>query len=175
MAQLIDDLLGYAKLGRRALGTSAVSLDEVLTHLKSELSQRLREEGGQLHIAKDLPVVNGDPTLLGQVFSNLIQNALTYRAADRPAQVTVDWERSANSVLVHVRDHGIGIAPEHLEKIFNVFQRLHSDEEFAGTGIGLAVVHKALKLLGGSIQVSSEPGNGSVFSVKLPAPPAATE
>jgi PAS domain S-box-containing protein len=174
MARLIDDLLSYAKLGRKPVAPAPVSLAQVLRHVGMDLAARMAEDGSQLVVADDLPMVLGEATLLGQVFGNLIENALTYRQAGSPARVVVAWRPAGERVLVDVSDQGIGISAEHLGKIFNVFQRLHSDEQYPGTGIGLAVVTKALAMLGGDVQVQSEPGKGSMFTVSLPTAAAAT-
>ncbi len=174
MARLIDDLLAYSKLGRKTLKLEPVSLSDVLHNVSNDFAHRVEEEGGRLNIAPDLPQVRGEATLLGQVFCNLIDNALTYKRPGVPAEVAVTWEAGTDHVLVRVADHGIGIPEEHLDKIFNVFQRLHSDEDFPGTGIGLAVVHKALALIGGDVRVQSRPGQGSIFTVRLLTPRATT-
>ena len=92
---------------------------------------------------------------------------MTYSRPGVPPEVSVTGTADARHAVVDVTDHGIGIAEEHLVKIFNVFQRLHSDEDFPGTGIGLAVVHKALALMGGDVSVQSRPGQGSIFTVRL--------
>jgi PAS domain S-box-containing protein len=169
MSRLIDDLLEYSKLGRKALRFGDVSLAEVLRHVQADFAPRMAEEGARLEVAADLPAVRGDATLLGRLFSNLVDNALTYRRPGEGARVRVDWRRVDGRVEVDVADEGVGIAAEHLERIFDVFQRLHSDEEFAGTGIGLAVVKKAADLLEAEVRVVSEPGRGSTFTVALPA------
>jgi signal transduction histidine kinase len=169
MARLIDDLLEYSKLGRKALRFGEVPLAEVLRHVQADFAPRLAEEGGTLEVAPDLPVVRGEATLLGRLFSNLVDNALTYRREGEPARVHVSWRRVGGYVEVDVADEGVGIPPEHQERIFDVFQRLHSDEEFAGTGIGLAVVKKVADLLEAELRVASEPGRGSTFTVALPA------
>jgi PAS domain S-box-containing protein len=169
MARLIDDLLEYSKLGRKALRFGDVPLAEVLRHVQEDFAPRLAEEGGTLEVAPDLPAVRGEAILLGRLFSNLVDNALTYRHQGEPARVHVSWRRIGAQVEVDVADEGVGIPPEHQERIFDVFQRLHSDEEFAGTGIGLAVVKKVADLLDAELRVSSEPGRGSTFTVALPA------
>lgn len=168
MFRLIDDLLDYARLGRKSILLEPVPLSDVLAAVTSDLASRVQEAGGQLTVAADLPVVRGDWTLLRQIFTNLVGNALTYRRKDIPVQVSVHWDTIPNNVVVHVTDNGIGIAREFHEKIFDVFQRLHSEEEFPGTGIGLAVVARAVNLLGGEIWVESKAGDGSTFSVRLP-------
>jgi signal transduction histidine kinase len=171
MGRLIEDLLEYSRLGRKSLRFGKVSLAEVLRHVQDDFAHRLAEEGGSLEVAPALPEVRGDATLLGRLFSNLVDNALTYRRADEPARVRIDWRRAADGrIEVDVADAGLGIPAEHLDRIFDVFQRLHSDEEYAGTGIGLAVVKKVADLLDAELRVASEPGKGSTFTVVLPAP-----
>jgi light-regulated signal transduction histidine kinase (bacteriophytochrome) len=97
------------------------------------------------------------------VFTNLLENAFTYHKPDVPPQVCVTYHSENTHVVVEVRDNGIGIPPEYHEKIFNVFQRLHSEEEYPGTGIGLATVKKSVELLGGRFWVESTVGAGSTF------------
>jgi PAS domain S-box-containing protein len=169
MARLIDDLLEYSKLGRKALRFGDVPLADVLRHVQADFAPRLAEEGGTLEVPPDLPAVRGEATLLGRLFSNLVDNALTYRREGEPARVHLAWRRQGGRVEVDVVDEGVGIPPEHQERIFDVFQRLHSDEEFAGTGIGLAVVKKVADLLDAELRVHSQPGRGSTFTVALPA------
>jgi PAS domain S-box-containing protein len=170
MARLIDDLLEYSRLGRKALRFGPVSLAEVMRHLQQDFAQRLAEEGGRLDIAPALPEVRGEATLLGRLFNNLVDNALTYRHPGEPAQVRIDWSEAGDRIEIRVNDRGLGIAPEHHAKIFDVFQRLHGEDEVAGTGIGLAVVKKVAELLDGEVRVESEPGKGSTFVVTLPRP-----
>lgn len=167
MGHLIDDLLNYSRLGRAGVRHDAIRLRDVLTPLANELASRLASIGGTLDIAADLPTVLGDKTLLTQIFSNLFENAVTYRKPDIPLQLDVSAESRSNHVVVRVRDNGIGIAPEHQEKIFNLFQRLHGEDEYPGTGIGLATVKKAVELLGGAVWVESIEGEGSTFCVEL--------
>jgi len=175
MARLIDDLLEYSRLGRKALRLGTVPLDEVMRHLRVDFAPRLAEEGGRLEIAAGLPEVRGEQNLLERLFSNLVDNALTYRQPGEAAVVSIGWRPEGERVEVVVSDQGIGIAPEHQAKIFDVFQRLHGDEEFAGTGIGLAVVKKLADLLDGEVRVESEPGKGSTFIVSLPRPGSAVD
>lgn len=168
MGRLIDDLLTYARLGRTGVRREPVSLAGLMNEISNNMQSRLAEIQGALHISEDLPVVTGDRTLLSQVFTNLLENAFTYRKPDVSSQVSVTSHRDGNYVVVEVSDNGIGIPLEHQEKIFNMFQRLHSDEEYPGTGIGLATVKKSVELLGGSVWVESKVGEGSTFFVRLP-------
>lgn len=112
-------------------------------------------------------MVSGDQTLLNQIFTNLLDNALTYRRPDVPLQITVSCQEEADHIIISVADNGIGISPEFHEKIFNIFQRLHDQDEYPGTGIGLAIVKKSVELLGGQVWVESVVGEGSTFCVKL--------
>jgi light-regulated signal transduction histidine kinase (bacteriophytochrome) len=167
MGRLIDDLLSYSRIGRSAIVMRPVGLSELLADIVRRLQPRIAEAGVTLAIANDLPVVQGDATLLSQVFTNLLDNALTYRKSGLPLQVSVAWKRSGNDVIVSVTDTGIGIAERHFDAIFNVFERLHTQDAFPGTGIGLAVVKKSVDMQGGAVWVTSSVGVGSTFHVRL--------
>jgi PAS domain S-box-containing protein len=169
MSQLIDALLNYSRLGHRSVRREILSLQDVLAPLAAAFAPRFQEVDGKLTIAGDLPAVVGDPILLGQVFTNLLDNALTYRRAGVPPEVEVGWRRDGEAVVVRVRDNGIGIPAEYHDKIFKIFQRLHTEDVYPGTGIGLATVDKAVALLGGEIWVESAAGAGATFHVRLPA------
>ncbi|MBN1876042.1 MAG: transporter substrate-binding domain-containing protein [Anaerolineae bacterium] len=167
MGQLIDDLLTYARLGRTGVRRGPVSLANLMGELARNMQAYLDKNHGTLDICKDLPVVAGDRTLLSQVFTNLLENAFTYHKPDAPPQVCVRYHSEDTHIVVEVHDNGIGIPSEYYEKIFNVFQRLHSEEEYPGTGIGLATVKKSVELLGGNVWVESKVGEGSTFFVRL--------
>jgi signal transduction histidine kinase len=129
---------------------------------------RLKEIGGELDVAPNLPVVQGDLTLLAQIFSNLFQNAINYRRKDVPLVLKVSSQQENDNVVVSVSDNGIGIAPEHHEKVFQAFSRLHG-REIPGTGLGLATVKKAVERLGGKIWIESKVGQGTTFFIRLRA------
>ena len=167
MGQLIDDLLTYSRLGRTGVQQRPVSLADLISEISRNMQSRLAEIHGILEISEDLPVVTGDRTLLSQVFINLLENAFTYYKPDVPPQVSVTCRHEGRYVILEVRDNGIGIPLEYQEKIFNMFQRLHSEEEYPGTGIGLATARKSVELLGGSVWVESTSGEGSTFFVGL--------
>jgi signal transduction histidine kinase len=112
--------------------------------------------------------VCGERTLLSQIFTNLIDNALTYCRPDVAPVVDITWEPDGDSVLVRVADNGIGIPAEYHGKVFNIFQRLHNEDEYPGTGIGLANVKKCAEMLSGSVTLESEPGAGTTFTVRFP-------
>jgi PAS domain S-box-containing protein len=167
MEELIRDLLDYARLGGEAGEPSAVPLRPLVEEIVSGFSQVEDMAGTEIIVDQDLPVVRGVPVLLRQVFTNLIENALKFRRQGVAHRVEITGWEEGGWAVVRVVDNGIGIAPEYLNKIFDMFQRLHSKERYPGTGIGLAVVRRAMALMGGEVGVESEPGKGSVFIVKF--------
>jgi PAS domain S-box-containing protein len=171
MGLLIDDLLAYARLGRAGVRRLHVPLAPLLADLAEQARAQLASLGGTINLEANQPVVLGDPTLLRQIFSNLLENALTYYQPEHPPRITISHQQIDNFATVRISDNGIGIADEYHAKIFNIFQRLHSDHQYSGTGIGLANVKKAVDLLGGTVAVESQIGLGSTFIVSLPLPP----
>lgn len=170
MGSLIDDLLAYSRLGRTALNLQPVALDDMLAEISAYLQPHIDERNARLTIAAPLPVVTGDRTLLKQIFINLLENALTYVKPDTRPLIRISSSISAGEAIISVCDNGIGIAPEHFERIFNVFQRLHNLDEYPGTGIGLSVVRRAADLQGGKVWLESSLGSGSTFYLSLPSP-----
>ena len=168
MDRLIDDLLIYSRLGRRAVRHQLAPLGDLLAQVIETLADRVAETGAHLNIPDDLPVITGDPMLLNRILTNLLDNALTYHRPGVPLRVEVSCQAEADRIILRVTDNGIGIAPEFHEKIFSIFQRLHSQDEYPGAGIGLAMVKKSAELLGGRVWVESVVGEGSTFSVELP-------
>jgi PAS domain S-box-containing protein len=166
MQRLIQDLLAYSRVG---------TAREELLHISSEeaLQQALRnlhgaiEESGALVTYDPLPEIVADQMQLIQLFQNLIGNGIKYRGASAP-RVHISADRQARAEWTFaVQDNGLGIDPKYFEKIFGMFQRLHKREEFAGTGIGLAICKKVVERHGGSISVESQPGQGSTFRFTL--------
>ncbi|MEO5702836.1 MAG: PAS domain S-box protein [Gammaproteobacteria bacterium] len=171
MARLIDDLLNYARLGRKALNIQPVELSGLLTQIKQNLASQIAETGAELIIEPDLPTVPGDWSLLSQIFGNLINNALVYHKLGVPPRIRVSCRTEPRHFILSVADNGIGISPEHHQKIFNVFQRLHTDESYPGTGIGLALVRKSAEMLQAKVRLESQPNRGSTFYIDLPILP----
>lgn len=167
MGRLIDDLLTYSRLGRSEIILKPVALSEVLPILIRNFEGRAQELGVKMEFADDLPLVMGDRTLLSQILTNLLDNAISYRRTDVPSVVILSWTAEGDNVVLKVSDNGIGIAAAHFERIFEVFQRLHTQEEYPGTGIGLAVVLRAAQLQQGAVRVESTVGMGSTFYVTL--------
>jgi len=139
MSKLIDDLLAYSRIGQRGLRLQPVPLDKILSVLVEERTEILTKADFILSVAPDLPAVLGDPTLLRQALANLLDNALTYCRPGVAHRVAVDLEEVKDDIVIIIRDNGIGIAAEYQDKIFDVFQRLHSDDDFTGTGISLSI------------------------------------
>jgi signal transduction histidine kinase len=169
MQQLIKDLLAYSRVGSKGLEPRETSAEEAFDRAVQNLHEAIRECDA-LVTRRRLPWVKADPTQLAQLLQNLIGNALKFRRGPRPA-VHVRARRSPDRTewVFSVRDNGIGIAPQHRERIFVIFQRLHTREEYPGSGIGLAVCRKIVERHGGRIWVESAPGEGSTFYFTLPA------
>ncbi len=171
MDELIRDLLAYARVSRAELQLVSVPLTPVAQRALAELSGALRARTATVHVEEPLPVVLGHPATLSQVLVNLLGNGLKFVPPERTPALRVSAERRNGLVRVWVEDNGIGIAPEHQTRIFRVFERLHSSDDYPGTGIGLAIVRKAVERMGGQVGVESSPGHGSRFWVDLkPAP-----
>jgi light-regulated signal transduction histidine kinase (bacteriophytochrome) len=127
------------------------------------------KEAGAVVTKDELPIVMGDETQLSQLFQNLIDNAIKFRRAEETSRVHISAQRKGNDWEFSVQDNGIGIDPQYFDRIFVIFQRLHTREAYEGTGIGLAVCMRIVERHGGRIWVESEPGKGSRFHFTLPA------
>ncbi len=171
MEVLIEDLLRYSRVGRTMPPPLPVPMDGIVTHLKRVFAARVEASGGALEFLGEFPTPLGDAGTIERVLTNLIENALTYVEAGVPPRVEVSARGDAGEVEIAVRDNGLGVPDEYRERIFEVFQRLHNDEDYPGTGIGLAIVRKAVRAMGGSVTVEPDPEGGSVFRVRLPAAP----
>jgi PAS domain S-box-containing protein len=168
MQALIDDLLTFSRLDRAARDLAPVATAEVVAESVRALGSAIAETGGRVEVSGSLPVVLGQPSLLGQLFQNLIGNALKFAGEDLPI-VVVSAERVGEHWRFSVRDNGIGIDPGDRDRIFDIFERLHGRDEFGGTGMGLAICRKAVELHGGQIWVQSAPDGGTEFRFTLPA------
>jgi signal transduction histidine kinase len=164
---LVQDLLTYARVGNRGKPLEPTDCTPVFDQALANLEAAVRESGAVVTRA-GLPTVRGDGAELVRLFQNLLGNAIKFRKGEAPV-IAVQAERQGGAWRFAVRDNGIGIRPEHAERIFAPFQRLHSEREYPGTGIGLAVCKKIVERHGGCIWVESEPGNGSCFYFTLPA------
>jgi signal transduction histidine kinase len=161
MATLIRDVLAYSCVDLQALPFQPTPFREVFNDAVALLETTTRDAGGKI-TCDELPTVTGDRRQLVQLLQNLIGNGLKYRGQE-PPHVHVSAKPGANEWVFSVRDNGIGIAPKHHEQIFEIFRRLHNNQEYPGTGIGLAVCRRVVHRHGGRIGVESEAGHGSVF------------
>ena len=164
---LIRDLLEYSRAGRGQLRVEAVSIETVVETALEALAGDIEEAGAQVRVGP-LPVVPGERTNLSRVFQNLVGNAMKFTDGG-PPEVTIGAEPDGRAWRFWVSDNGIGMDPRHAERIFEPFQRLHGEEDYAGTGIGLAVCARIVEQHGGRIWVTTDPGKGSVFSFTLSA------
>lgn len=167
MKSMIDDLLDYSRLQTSAEEASRVELEEALAQALSTLAPRIEESGARVDVEGPLPVVEGSPAQFERLLRNLVGNAIKFRGEEPPV-VTVSAEEADAEWVVAVRDNGIGIDPAKAERIFELFQRLHSQDEYAGTGMGLAICKRIVERHGGRIWVDPVPGGGSVFRFALP-------
>jgi light-regulated signal transduction histidine kinase (bacteriophytochrome) len=158
---LIRDLLEYSRVDAQAHPFERVSVREVFERAVTLLDASVRESGAEVTCG-ELPEVMGERLQLVQLLQNLIGNGLKYRGKNSP-RIHVSAKRKGGEWIFAVQDNGIGIAPKHHERIFEIFQRLHDQKEYPGTGIGLAVCRRVVHRHGGRIWVESEPGKGSVF------------
>jgi PAS domain S-box-containing protein len=169
MDALLNDLLDYSRLSRIELEREPVDVRKEVAELLDQLQNEIRSKKAvvQTDLASDL--VSAHPGTLRQVLNNLVCNALKFVHPQRSPTVRIRTEPRGNSVRIWVEDNGIGIAPEHCERIFRLFERLHSAQAYPGTGIGLALVRKGVERMGGTAGVESEPDQGSRFWIELPA------
>ena len=165
MQRLIEDLLAYSRVGTRARGFAAVDVAAVIEQALANLKAAI-EKSGAVVTHGPLPVVVHDKLLLVQLFQNLIGNAIKFHV--EAPRIHVSAEQKGDEWVLAVRDNGIGIDPQYAERIFTIFQRLHTNEEYAGTGIGLAICKKIVERRGGRIWVESQPGRGSTFYFTVP-------
>ncbi|MBF0283173.1 MAG: PAS domain S-box protein [Magnetococcales bacterium] len=170
MQDLINSLLSYSRVGTEVLSPQPVEGEAVLQRALNNLQTALRESGAVV-THDPLPVLWGDGEQLVQLLQNLIGNAIKFHRPDAPPRIHVSALRREDFWTVSVRDEGIGVAPQHLGRIFDIFQRLHSRASYPGAGIGLAICKRIVERRNGWIQVKSEPGKGSVFTFGLPVYP----
>jgi light-regulated signal transduction histidine kinase (bacteriophytochrome) len=166
MQLLIQDLLAYSRVGTQGEPLRPMDCRSVLEQAKKNLTIALQEANGQV-IHEPLPEVSGDATQLVQLFQNLLSNALKFRGRNKPL-VQIGAVPNDGKWLFSVRDNGIGLNPDHAERIFVIFQRLHTNQEYDGTGIGLAICKRIVERHGGTIWVQSSPGEGATFYFTLP-------
>jgi PAS domain S-box-containing protein len=167
MNRLVQDLLDYGRLSRIEIESTPVSIATAVKAAYGQIDEGLRDK---IKTAIDPSLrVSGNLATLTQALFNLMNNGLKFYPAEQTPHVEVSARRDGGNIIVEVCDEGIGIAPQHQERIFQVFERLHSTEAYPGTGIGLAIVKRGIDRLGGKVWVKSAPGKGSRFYISLPS------
>ncbi|MCK4282963.1 MAG: PAS domain S-box protein [Candidatus Brocadiae bacterium] len=175
MRGLIQHLLALARVGTQGAQSAPVQPQDVIGRTLDDLSEAIRECDARVTVQEELPVVMADAVQLGQVFQNLIGNALKFRSPERTPEIGITARVEDGQVVFNIADNGIGIEARFLERVFGVLQRLHQREEYEGVGVGLALCEKIIRRHGGKIWAESEPGEGSVFHFALPLASAAED
>jgi signal transduction histidine kinase len=168
MGALIDDLLAFSRLGRLPVVTSEVDMSALVREVVAEVVEPHGAVQPQIELGS-LPPAHADPRLLRQVWTNLLTNALKYSSKAAQPRIEVIGRRNGAENLYSVRDNGVGFNMAYADKLFGVFQRLHRADEFTGTGVGLAIVHRVITRHGGRVWAEGEVDRGAVFSFALPA------
>ena len=166
MQRLINDLLAYSRVGTRGKQPERIDLNRPLAQALENLQVAIKEKGATV-TSDPLPFVYGDAGQLTQVFQNLIDNAMKFRG-EKPPVVHISASIEGGECICSVRDNGIGISPEYTERLFILFQRLHTRKQYPGTGLGLAICKRIVERHGGKIWVESKPGEGSIFYFTIP-------
>jgi light-regulated signal transduction histidine kinase (bacteriophytochrome) len=165
MKRLIQAILEYSHIGRNVKLTE-IHCDEVLKHVLDDLGFSIEQSHAKIHI-EPLPIITGYATEFSMLMQNLLGNAIKFRKKGVPPVIKVSGEEMENDYLFSVADNGIGMDPKHVERVFDLFGRLHSKDEYEGTGIGLTHCKKIVDLHGGRIWVESSPGKGSTFKFSI--------
>jgi signal transduction histidine kinase len=167
MGQLIDDLLEFSRLGRKELSKSNISMKNIVTNIWEDLIRM--EEGRTIEFTlKELPDAYADNVTIKNVWGNLISNALKYTSHREKAIIEIGFEEKEDSIVYYTKDNGVGFDMSYYNKLFGVFQRLHSQEEFEGTGVGLAIVERIISKHGGKIWAEAKLNEGATFYFSLP-------
>ena len=166
MGNLIDDLLAFSHLGKKELRKSTVDINKLVKSVVDEIL--LTSKNTPKIIIHDMPEVSADYSLLTQAFTNLISNAIKYSSKNSESEINIGAEKIENATKFYVKDNGVGFDMKYIHKLFGVFQRLHRTEEFEGTGVGLAIVHRIISKHGGEIWADAEMNKGATFYFTLP-------
>jgi signal transduction histidine kinase len=167
MSQLIDDLLTFSRLGRSTLNFSDIDMKNMVNAIYHEAATSEERQDVKFNIG-DLPKAVGDSTMMRQVWMNLIANALKFSVHRRPAVISVGCQEEDDRPIYCIKDNGVGFDMKYKDKLFEIFQRLHSEREFPGTGVGLAIVQRIIQRHGGNVWAESEVNKGASFYFSLP-------
>jgi PAS domain S-box-containing protein len=169
MDTLIQDLLSYAQLRSEEIPNEPIDLRRLAVGVVGLMSEDIRNRGARVDVLEGSALISANPVLLGQAVMNLLSNALKFVSPGVTPTVQMRVERRGDRARLSVQDNGIGVAREHTGRIFGLFQRLNRLEDYPGTGIGLALVRRAVERMGGSVGVASTPGVGSTFWIEFPS------
>jgi signal transduction histidine kinase/ligand-binding sensor domain-containing protein len=167
MDQLIQDLLIYGQLSHKEIPLECVKTDVIFDRILENFASEIQSKKANVQIRKPLPPLWANSTILHQIFSNLLSNALKFVRPNSEPNIEVWAEDRGNVIRVFIRDNGIGIKKEHQERIFRIFERLHPGDVYPGTGIGLAIVQRGVERMGGKVGVDSSQHQGSCFWVEF--------
>ena len=168
MGKQIDDLLAYSKVGRDLPTSAPVDVNTMIRTIEIELGEKIRDKKASIIIEQHMPIVRDvHSSMIHHIFQNLIANGIKFNNHTTP-EVRIGCIESASTYTFSVRDNGIGIDAMYRDKVFQMFKRLHSDSEYEGTGIGLAVCKKIVDFYGGTIGIESERGKGTTIYFSLP-------
>jgi len=167
MGQLIDDLLTFSRLGRKELVRTNISMQDMVTGLCDEIKREDDKSNIEFRIGKLHPA-QGDVTAIKQVWLNLISNAVKYSKFNKHILIEIGSNVGSNEIDYYIKDNGVGFDMRYANKLFGVFQRLHDDEQFEGTGVGLAIVHRIISKHGGRVWAEAKINEGAIFFFSLP-------
>jgi PAS domain S-box-containing protein len=167
MGQLIDDLLSFARMGKKSLETFSIDMNAQVQDTIAELKQQNPDRELDFRTTP-LPSTQGDPAMFRQVWTNLLSNAVKYSRGRQPAIIEIGAREEPMETIYYVKDNGVGFEMEFAHKLFGIFQRLHSAKEFEGTGVGLALVQRIIQRHGGRVWADSTVGSGATFLFALP-------
>jgi light-regulated signal transduction histidine kinase (bacteriophytochrome) len=169
LGKLIDELLQFSRLGRNEIHKQPADLNQMVEKVRQELEQESRNRVVRWHV-DDLPVVPADHVMLRQVLENLLGNALKFTRKRAAAEIFISSRREPNGeIVISIRDNGVGFDMQYSRKLFQVFQRLHHEDEFEGTGIGLANVRRMVERHSGQVWAEGKLDQGATFYFSLPA------
>jgi light-regulated signal transduction histidine kinase (bacteriophytochrome) len=162
MAQLIDDLLAFSRLGKKELQRTVIDMNDLFDECIDELKKITPSYHASI-LKKEMDHVNADYNLAKQVILNLLGNALKYSHTNPQPLIEIGSFHEKGVTVFYVKDNGVGFDMQYYGKLFGVFQRLHTDQEFEGTGVGLALVYRIITRHGGKVWAESEPDKGATF------------
>ena len=167
MGQLIDDLLAFSRMGRASMSYSKIDMKNMVNSIYHEVTDEEQRKRIKLNIA-NIPKIEGDTTMMRQVWINLISNAVKFSSKQEKSVISVSCKVKKFKLTYSIKDNGAGFDMKYVDKIFGVFQRLHSDNEFVGTGIGLSLVQRIINRHGGTVEAEGKVDKGAEFYFSLP-------